>query len=540
MPLAEQDRSRWDTGLIAEGVTILQAALARDRLGEYQAQAAIAALHADAPTTAETDWVQIVEWYDELLRLTGSPVVRLNRAVAVGEADGPRAGLAALADVEPDAAPVRRGDGLPARTRRRPRDAPPSCTPRRPAPPPACRSATTSPCSRPASAITRSVRVVRQSDSGSGYRPGWSVRIGGRPEEDHEAQCRAGGHGDGCGGRERLQLVRWCRRRSGRGRVRCFRRVGCVGPVGRRVGVHRPVGRVLVRRRRSGGLHDLPRGQRLARRRVEAAGAPRLGGLGGQHRGVRARPPDFGAGLIDGAPFGIPVTTVGAGQATVKVTFDYADESDKGPYPVPRNARVEGGPNADGDRHVIVHDTAACKAYELYDAHPNADGSWKAGSGAVFDLRRNDLRKAGWTSADAAGLSILAGLPRADEVAAGRIDHAIRVTAPRTKKAYVWPARHAASSATDAALPPMGARFRLKASVDISKFPPQSRVIAQALKQYGAILADNGFPWFFSGTQDDRWNNDQLNALKGLSGKDFEAVDGSLLMVDANSARCRP
>jgi hypothetical protein len=250
--------------------------------------------------------------------------------------------------------------------------------------------------------------------------------------------------------------------------------------------------------------------------------------------------PDFGAGLIDGAPFGIPITTVGAGQATVKVTFDYADESDKGPYPVPRNARVEGGPNADGDRHVIVHDTAACKAYELYDAHPNSDGSWKAGSGAVFDLRRNDLRKAGWTSADAAGLSILAGLPRAEEVAASRIDHAIRFTAPRTKKAYVWPARHAASAATDAALPPMGARFRLKASVDISKFPPQARVVAQALKQYGAILSDNGSPWFFSGTQDDRWKNDQLNALKGLSGQDFEAVDGSLLMVDANSARCRP
>ncbi|MDG6106527.1 hypothetical protein Daura_26800 [Dactylosporangium aurantiacum] len=249
--------------------------------------------------------------------------------------------------------------------------------------------------------------------------------------------------------------------------------------------------------------------------------------------------PDFGAGLIDGAPFGIPVTTLGAGQAGVKVTFEYADESDKGPYPIPRTARVEGGPNADGDRHVIVHDTAACKAYELYDAHPDGDGSWRAGSGAVFDLRRNDLRRAGWTSADAAGLSVLAGLPRAEEVAAGRIDHAIRFTAPRTRKAYVWPARHAASSSTDAALPPMGARFRLKASVDISKFPAQARVVAQALKQYGAILADNGSPWYFSGTQDDRWNNGQLNALKGLTGTDFEAVDGSLLMVDANSARCR-
>ncbi|MGI5182851.1 hypothetical protein ACQEVZ_42000 [Dactylosporangium sp. CA-152071] len=250
--------------------------------------------------------------------------------------------------------------------------------------------------------------------------------------------------------------------------------------------------------------------------------------------------PDFGSGLIDGAPFGIPVTTVGQGQAGVKVSFEYADESDKGPYPIPRNAKVEGGPNADGDRHVIVHDTAACKVYELYAARPNADGSWKAGSGAVFDLRRNDLRKAGWTSADAAGLSILAGLPRADEVAKGRIDHAIRFTAPRTRNAYVWPARHAASSSADANLPPMGARFRLKASVDIAEFPAQARVVAQALKQYGAVLADNGSPWFFSGTQDDRWSNDQLNALKGLKGSDFEAVDAGLLMVDANSARCKP
>ncbi|MGI5242811.1 hypothetical protein [Dactylosporangium sp. CA-139066] len=250
--------------------------------------------------------------------------------------------------------------------------------------------------------------------------------------------------------------------------------------------------------------------------------------------------PDFGSGLIDGAPFGIPVTVVPAGQARVKVGFTYAGESDPGPYPIPKNARIEGGPNAGGDRHVIVQDTAACKAYELFDAHPNADGSWKAGSGAVYDLRGNALRKAGWTSADAAGLPILPGLPRADEAAAGRIDHAIRFTAPKTRKSYIWPARHAASDATDAALPPMGARFRLKASVDISKYPPQARAVAQALKTYGAILADNGSPWYFSGTQDDRWNNGQLDALKSLKGSDFEAVDSSLLMLDPNSARCRP
>jgi hypothetical protein len=250
--------------------------------------------------------------------------------------------------------------------------------------------------------------------------------------------------------------------------------------------------------------------------------------------------PDFGAGLIDGAPFGIPVTAVPPGQAKVKVSFTYAAESDPGPYPIPKNARIEGGTGSKGDRHVILHDAAACMAYELFDAHPNADGTWRAGSGAIFDLRGNALRRAGWTSADAAGLPILPGLPRAEEAEAGRIDHAIRFTAPKTRKSYIWPARHAASDATDGALPPMGARFRLKASVDVSKYPPQARAIAQALKTHGAILADNGSPWYFSGTQDDKWNNRQLDALKALKGSDFEAVDSSLLMIEPNSARCRP
>ncbi|MET7398113.1 hypothetical protein ABZS66_31945 [Dactylosporangium sp. NPDC005572] len=243
--------------------------------------------------------------------------------------------------------------------------------------------------------------------------------------------------------------------------------------------------------------------------------------------------PDFGTA------YGIPVTPVPAGQAKVKVSFEYAGESDPGPYPIPRDARIEGGASSDGDRHVILYDAAACKAYELYAARPNGDGSWKAGSGAVYDLRGNKLRKAGWTSADAAGLSVLAGLARADEAAAGKVDHAIRFTAPKTRKGYIWPARHAASSSTDAALPPMGARFRLKASVDISRFPPQARAVAQALKTYGAILADNGSPWYFTGTQDAKWNNSQLDALKTLKGSDFEAVDASLLMVEADSGRCR-
>jgi hypothetical protein len=253
----------------------------------------------------------------------------------------------------------------------------------------------------------------------------------------------------------------------------------------------------------------------------------------------RGAHPDFGSGNVDGAPFGIPVTAVPAGQARVPVTFEYGDESDPGPYPIPAKALVEGGPNADGDRHVIALDSAACKVWELFDAHPQGNGSWRAGSGAVFDLRSNALRRTGWTSADAAGLSVYAGLVRYDEVAAGRIDHVIRMTAARTQKKFVWPARHAASSSTDAALPPMGAWFRLKASVDVSRFPPQARVVAEALKRHGAIIADNGSSWFISGTQDERWSNDALNALKSLKGSDFEAVDVGGMMRDPNSGAVR-
>jgi hypothetical protein len=249
--------------------------------------------------------------------------------------------------------------------------------------------------------------------------------------------------------------------------------------------------------------------------------------------------PDFGSGLWEGAPFGIPVTPVSADQPAVAVSFEYADESDPGPYPIPADARIEGGPDATGDRHVILLDTEACVAYELYAAWPRGDGTWRAGSGAIFDLRSNQLRPAGWTSADAAGLPIIAGLVRYEEVAAGYIDHAIRFTAPRTRNDYVWPARHAASRSSDAALPPMGARLRLKASVDTSSFPPQARVIADALKRYGMVLADNGSSWFLTGTQDERWDNDDLRALRSLTGRDFEAVDTSPLMVDPDSGRYR-
>lgn len=249
--------------------------------------------------------------------------------------------------------------------------------------------------------------------------------------------------------------------------------------------------------------------------------------------------PDFGSGTWEGAPIGIPVTAVKPGQKTVKVSFEYAAESDKGPYPVPADAKVEGGRGSDGDRHVILYDAAACKVYELYAAYPSG-GGWRAGSGAIFDLRSHKLRPAGWTSADAAGLSIFAGLARYEEVAAGRINHALRITVPRSRNSYVWPARHAASSSSDANLPPMGLRLRLKASVNTAKLPKQARIIAEAMKTYGVIVADNGSPWYLSGAPDQRWSNDALRALKNLQGSDFEAVDVSGLMVSKNSGAVRP
>jgi hypothetical protein len=248
---------------------------------------------------------------------------------------------------------------------------------------------------------------------------------------------------------------------------------------------------------------------------------------------------DFGSGTWDGGPIGIPITTVAAGQAKVAVSFQYGDESDAGPYPVPRNAKIEGGSGASGDRHVIVYDAAHCKDYELYAAYPQSNGSWKAGSGAVYDLRSNKLRHAGWTSADAAGLPILPGLVTYAEVASGHIDHAIRVTVSATQAAYLWPARHVASSSHDTSLPPMGLRLRLKASVDISHLPKQARIVATAMKKYGVIVADNGSSWYISGAPDSHWNNDQLHALGSLTGTDFEAVNEASLMVSSSSGATR-
>jgi hypothetical protein len=244
---------------------------------------------------------------------------------------------------------------------------------------------------------------------------------------------------------------------------------------------------------------------------------------------------DFGSGLWDGGPIGIPFVVVPGDQPKVPVSFDYDDESDPGPYPIPDNPPIEGGPDADGDRHILMLDADNHTLYELYYAWPNGDGTWSAGSGAIYDLTDNSLRPETWTSADAAGLPILPGLVRYDEVASGEIRHAIRFTVSQTRKAYVWPARHYASSLTGSQYPPMGQRFRLKATVDISGFPPQARVILQALKTYGMILADNGSDWYISGAPDERWDNEDLHTLHAITGADFEAVDSSSLMLDPDS-----
>ncbi|HWT03362.1 MAG TPA: hypothetical protein VN256_24145 [Pyrinomonadaceae bacterium] len=243
----------------------------------------------------------------------------------------------------------------------------------------------------------------------------------------------------------------------------------------------------------------------------------------GLTRGLHA---DFGT-VWNGAPNGIPYVVVSGVQQKVPITFtDYGDESDPGPYPVPPDAPIEGGPSGTGDRHVIVIDRDNWKLYELYTAYPvNRGASWRAGSGAVFDLNSNALRPAGWTSADAAGLPIFPGLVRYDEVYERQeITHALRFTAQTTRRAYVHPARHFASSRTEANLPPMGMRVRLKASVDISGFSPAMQVILRAMKKYGMILADNGSSWYVSGAPDPRWNDDELHTLSAIKGSDFEVV----------------
>ena len=235
---------------------------------------------------------------------------------------------------------------------------------------------------------------------------------------------------------------------------------------------------------------------------------------------------DFGSGRYEGAPIGIPYRMVSRRQARVPVSFDYAGESDGGRYPIPRNVPIEGGPRSTGDRHVIVIDRDRCKLYELFDAHPVDRGRrWHAGSGAIWRLRSNHLRRRGYTSADAAGLPIFPGLARFAEAKQGVIRHALRFTAPRTRRAYVYPARHFASDDTDPNLPAMGQRLRLKRSFDVSRFPRQARIVLTALKRYGMILADNGSPLFLGGAPSPGWDNDQLHTLQRVKGTDFEVVD---------------
>lgn len=228
--------------------------------------------------------------------------------------------------------------------------------------------------------------------------------------------------------------------------------------------------------------------------------------------------PDFSS--IDGGDYGIPYNVVGRKAPTHSVTFTWPHESDAGPYPIPAQPRIENG----SDRHILIVDRARCRLYELFAARL-VDGAWRAGSGATWDLASNALRPKGWTSADAAGLPILPGLARYDEVAAGAIRHALRFTAPYTRRAYVYPARHFASDSTDVSLPPMGLRVRLKTSADISGYGPQSRVVLKALKRYGMILADNGSPWYVTGAPDPGWDDDDLHDLHDITGADFEVVE---------------
>lgn len=255
--------------------------------------------------------------------------------------------------------------------------------------------------------------------------------------------------------------------------------------------------------------------------------------------------PDFGSGRYDGGSIGIPYAIVTRHTRRVPVHFKYASQSNPGPYPLPPDVPIEGGRHSRGDRHVIVVDRNSCRDYELFAAYPHDGGRyWTAGSGAIFNLRSNHLRPAGWTSADAAGLPILPGLARYDEVKHGVIDHALRFTAPCTAARYVYPARHDAPTCGHGFYPPMGLRVRLRASVNIRGLPYQARIVAEALKRYGMLLADNGSPWFISGVPDRHWNNSALHLLDRLTGRDFQVVNTSSLphpgSHDPSNAAARP
>ncbi len=268
---------------------------------------------------------------------------------------------------------------------------------------------------------------------------------------------------------------------------------------------------------------DNPWNEDISKLPVDPRSATWLGGLPGNLH------PDFGSGQY--GDYGIPFTVVPADQAMVPIAFGQPDdEDDLGPYPIPANARIEGGAASDGDRHVLVLQQGSCMLYELDNAAPADSGpGWTADFGAKFDLRSDALRPDGWTSADAAGLPILAGLARADEANAAAIHHALRFTVAHTQRGYVYPARHFASKTSDASLPPMGMRVRLKASFDTSGYHGQALAILNALKTYGMILADNGSNWYISGTPDPAWDDDDLDQLKRVPGSAFEVVQAGIV-----------
>ena len=249
--------------------------------------------------------------------------------------------------------------------------------------------------------------------------------------------------------------------------------------------------------------------------------------------------PDFGSAYWAGGPIGIPYATVPSTQTAVAINYiEFGSESDPGPFPIPPTAPVEYG----GDHHVLIVQRGACYLYELYHAALLPNASWNAGSGAKYNLNSNALRPAGWTSADAAGLPMLPGLARYDEVAAGEIRHAIRFTVRDTNGTYIWPARHltGCDPANCATAPPMGQRFRLKSSFNISTFSRDTQVILTAFKRYGIIIADNGSDWYIGGAPDARWDDGTLvDEFNLVHGSDFEAVDESSLMLDPNSGQVK-
>jgi hypothetical protein len=260
--------------------------------------------------------------------------------------------------------------------------------------------------------------------------------------------------------------------------------------------------------------------QRVDRLPVAANSAAIVDSIG-PAKGMHA---DFGSGLYEGKRIGIPYDVVTKKTKRSRVTFEYDDESDHVGYPIPAGVHIEGG----SDHHALLLDRSACRLYELGGLERQG-GRWHAWAGATWSLRSNKLRPAGWTSSDAAGLPILPGLARYDEVKAGAIRHALRFTVSRTRRAYVYPARHFASSLTDSSLPPMGLRLRLRASFDTSAFPRQSRIVLEALKRYGMIVADNGSDWYVTGAPSQGWSNDDLHSLGRVKGADFEVVDTSSL-----------